>query len=83
MSSAIYSQNSDSEASFISNVQNILYSLHEVESTIPAEHSMGFCKSGLLVAGWPFNDSSPQTSRTSSSLYLSIYQVRNRQGFNS
>jgi len=72
---AIYSQSSESEASFISDVQSILPSLHEVESTMPGEYWMEFRQSGLLIAGRAFAESLPHVARTGSSLYLGVYQV--------
>jgi proline utilization trans-activator len=73
--SAIYSQTKDSESSFLSNVQNILHSLHDLESTMPGEYFMDFRESSLIIAGRPFPESLTQIARTSASLYLSIYLV--------
>lgn len=72
---AIYSQKDDPEATFINNVQGILHSLYEVEKTMPAEYSMDIKPSGLTVAGRPFMEAPTTTSRTSSSLYASVYSV--------
>lgn len=73
---AIYSHKDDLEATFINNVQDILHSLYEVEKKMPPEYSMEIKPSGLSVAGRPFMDAPTSTSRTSSSLYMSVYSVR-------
>ncbi|KAL6415395.1 hypothetical protein AUP68_01950 [Ilyonectria robusta] len=74
ITSTIYVQNTDSEASFIRDVESILHSLHDIESTMPAEYSINFSPTGLLVAGRPFAEADTAYARTSSSLYLSVYQ---------
>ncbi|KAH6685845.1 hypothetical protein F5X68DRAFT_241104 [Plectosphaerella plurivora] len=71
----IYSNHGGAETSFIEDVQNILNSLHEIRSTMPAEYQMSMRGSQLTIAGRLFGETSPQTARTSSSLYLSIYQA--------
>ncbi|KAH8672931.1 hypothetical protein BGZ61DRAFT_427508 [Ilyonectria robusta] len=75
ITSTIYVQNTDSEASFIRDVESILHSLHDIESTMPAEYSINFSPTGLLVAGRPFAEADTAYARTSSSLYLSVYQA--------
>ncbi|KAF9869750.1 fungal specific transcription factor domain-containing protein [Colletotrichum karsti] len=75
ITSTIYSQKNDPESTFINNVQGILHSLYEVEKTMPLEYSMEIKPSGLLVAGRPFMDAPTTTSRTSSSLYISVYSA--------
>ncbi|KAL0936057.1 fungal specific transcription factor domain-containing protein [Colletotrichum truncatum] len=75
ITSTIYSQKGDPENTFINNVQDILHSLYEVEKTMPSEYSMEIKPSGLLVAGRPFVDAPTSTSRTSSSLYISVYSA--------
>lgn len=72
-------QNTNSETSFIKDIEAILHSLHDVESTMPAEYRMNFSPTGLTVAGILFSDADPSYARTSASLYLSIYQVRGAQ----
>ncbi|KAI8265647.1 Proline utilization trans-activator [Colletotrichum sp. SAR11_239] len=72
---AIYSQKDDPETMFINNVQNILHSLYEVEKTMPSEYFMEIRPAGVLVAGRPFMDAPTTTSRTSSSLYTSVYMA--------
>ncbi|KAF4982675.1 hypothetical protein FDECE_17463 [Fusarium decemcellulare] len=64
-----------SKASFIKDIENILHSLHEIESTMPAEYRVNFSPTGLIVAGLPFAEADPPYARTSASLYLSIYQA--------
>ncbi|TID04271.1 putative transcriptional regulatory protein C3C7.04 [Colletotrichum higginsianum] len=75
ITTTIYSQKDDAEATFINNVQGILHSLYEVEKTMPAEYSMEIKPSGLTVAGRPFMEAPTTTSRTSSSLYASVYSA--------
>ncbi|KAK6227416.1 fungal specific transcription factor domain-containing protein [Colletotrichum tabaci] len=75
ITTTIYSQKDDPEATFINNVQGILHSLYEVEKTMPAEYSMDIKPSGLTVAGRPFMEAPTTTSRTSSSLYASVYSA--------
>ncbi|KPM39058.1 hypothetical protein AK830_g7493 [Neonectria ditissima] len=75
ITSAIYVQNTGSEASFIKDIESILHALHEIESTMPAEYSINFSPNGLLVAGRPFAEVDAAFARTSSSLYLSVYQA--------
>ncbi|KAJ3544568.1 hypothetical protein NM208_g2983 [Fusarium decemcellulare] len=75
ITSTIYVQNTNSEASFIKDIENILHSLHEIESTMPAEYRINFSSTGLIVAGLPFAEADPPYARTSASLYLSIYQA--------
>ncbi|OHW93436.1 fungal specific transcription factor domain-containing protein [Colletotrichum incanum] len=75
ITTTIYSQKDDPEATFINNVQDILHSLYEVEKTMPAEYSMEIKPSGLTVAGRPFMEAPTTTSRTSSSLYTSVYSA--------
>ncbi|RSM09441.1 hypothetical protein CEP52_004071 [Fusarium oligoseptatum] len=75
ITSTIYVQNTNSEASFIKDIETILHSLHDVESTMPAEYRMNFSPTGLTVAGILFSDADPSYARTSASLYLSIYQA--------
>ncbi|GKT83823.1 fungal specific transcription factor domain-containing protein [Colletotrichum tofieldiae] len=65
----------DMEATFINNVQDILHSLYEVEKTMPAEYSMEIKPTGLTVAGRPFMEAPATISRTSSSLYTSVYSA--------
>ncbi|KAH0426602.1 fungal specific transcription factor domain-containing protein [Colletotrichum camelliae] len=75
ITSTIYSQKDDPENTFINNVQNILHSLYDVEKTMPSEYFMEIRPAGLLVAGRPFMDAPTTTSRTSSSLYISVYMA--------
>ncbi|EEU45583.1 uncharacterized protein NECHADRAFT_80631 [Fusarium vanettenii 77-13-4] len=75
ITSTIYVQNTNSETSFIKDIEAILHSLHDVESTMPAEYRMNFSPTGLTVAGILFSDADPSYARTSASLYLSIYQA--------
>ncbi|EQB55597.1 hypothetical protein CGLO_04463 [Colletotrichum gloeosporioides Cg-14] len=75
ITSTIYSQKDDPETTFINNVQNILHSLYEVEKTMPSEYFMEIRPAGVLVAGRPFMDAPTTTSRTSSSLYTSVYMA--------
>ncbi|KAM5359267.1 hypothetical protein ACJZ2D_014615 [Fusarium nematophilum] len=65
ITSTIYVQNTNSEASFIKDIENILHSLHEVESTMPAEYRMNFGPTAILVAGLPFAEADPSYARTS------------------
>ncbi|KAH9231564.1 hypothetical protein K456DRAFT_1763336 [Colletotrichum gloeosporioides 23] len=75
ITSTIYSQKDDPETTFINNVQRILHSLYEVEKTMPSEYFMEIRPAGVLVAGRPFMDAPTTTSRTSSSLYTSVYMA--------
>ncbi|KAH7334191.1 hypothetical protein BKA66DRAFT_517567 [Pyrenochaeta sp. MPI-SDFR-AT-0127] len=75
ITSTIYSQKDDTEIEFVTNVQNILRSLHEIESTMPLEYSMELKSTGLLVAGRTFADAPGTIARTSSGLYTSVYSA--------
>ncbi|KAH6886198.1 hypothetical protein B0T10DRAFT_530450 [Thelonectria olida] len=75
ITSTIYVQNANSEASFIKDIESILHSLHDIESTMPAEYTMDFSPTELRVAGRPFAAADPTLARTSSSLYLNVYQA--------
>ncbi|POR30990.1 Uncharacterized protein TPAR_08800, partial [Tolypocladium paradoxum] len=63
------------EASLIGGVQSIFQSLDDLERTMPAEYIMDFEGPQIKVGGIPFTKSNRSTARTSSSLYLSIYQA--------
>lgn len=74
ISATIYAQKGESEGKFVSNVQNILRSLHEIEKEMPPELSMAFDESGgLTIANLAFEDVSPTTARTSATLYISVF----------
>lgn len=73
ITSTIYAHKDETEVAFVANVQQILRSLHDIETGMPKEFSITFSPSGLVVAGLSFGDSSTITARTASSLYISVY----------
>ncbi|KAL6884748.1 hypothetical protein GGI43DRAFT_419296 [Trichoderma evansii] len=75
ITATIYSRNNDAEASFIKDVQNILHSLHQVESTMPPEIAGGIHPSELLLRETLLTSSQLSSARTSASLYLTVYQT--------
>lgn len=75
ITSLVYAQKEETEATFITKVSEVLRFLHEIETGMPAELSIKFSSSGLIIAGLPFEQSSPMTARTSSSLYISVYSA--------
>lgn len=72
---AIYTKKGLSELSFIEDVQNIFHSIDDLERNMPAEYVMDIDQGSVHVGGLEFAKSAQPTARTSSSLYLSIYQV--------
>lgn len=72
---AIYTQKGGSEASFIEDVHNIFKSIGDLEHHMPAEYVMTLDQGHVKVGGLEFAKATQATARTSSSLYLSIYQV--------
>ncbi|OAL43404.1 hypothetical protein IQ07DRAFT_524339 [Pyrenochaeta sp. DS3sAY3a] len=71
--SGIYSDKEEEQSLFVTNVQNILRSLHDIESTMPSEYVMEFKQSGVQVSGRSFFDVPAAIARTSASLYSSVY----------
>jgi hypothetical protein len=72
---AIYSRKDTPEHEFTNDVQSILHALHDIEATMPAEYTMQFEPSRLLVAGQPFASAPLISARTSSGLYISVFSV--------
>lgn len=65
----------ESETSFLANVETMLRSLHEIESSMPAEYAMKFEPRILEVGGQSFERAQLSVIRTSVSLYLMVFQV--------
>lgn len=75
ITSLVYAQKEETETAFVTKVSEVLRSLHEIETGMPAELSIKFGPSGLIIAGLPFDECNPMTARTSSSLYISVYSA--------
>ncbi|KAH6957361.1 hypothetical protein DER45DRAFT_569686 [Fusarium avenaceum] len=74
ITTTIYSQNNDSEGSFIKEVQDILHSLHKIENEMPAEISGGSHPTELLLNSASLSSSQLSAARTISSLHLTVNQ---------
>lgn len=74
-SPAIYTKKSCSEASFAEDVQIIFSAIGELERNMPAEYIIDLDHDHVRVGGLEFAEASQANARTSSSLYLGIYQV--------
>ncbi|KAF4966457.1 hypothetical protein FSARC_5863 [Fusarium sarcochroum] len=74
ITTTIYSQNNDSEGTFIKEVQDILHSLRKVENGMPAEISGGSHPAELLLDDAPLSSSQLSSARTISSLHLTVNQ---------
>uniref|UniRef100_A0A0B7JL26 Zn(2)-C6 fungal-type domain-containing protein n=2 Tax=Bionectria ochroleuca TaxID=29856 RepID=A0A0B7JL26_BIOOC len=71
----IYTDKGSSESSFVEDVQNIFVSIESLERKLPTEYIMVLEGSQIHVGGLPFGKAAQATARTSSSLYLSIFQA--------
>ncbi|KAL6884473.1 hypothetical protein GGI43DRAFT_322507 [Trichoderma evansii] len=74
ITTTIYSQNNDSEGTFIKEVQDILHSLHKIENDMPAEISGGSHPADLLLNNVPLSSSQLPSARTIASLHLTVNQ---------
>ncbi|RKK81791.1 hypothetical protein BFJ71_g15458 [Fusarium oxysporum] len=74
ITTTIYSQNDESEGTFIKEVQDILHSLHKIENDMSAEISGGSHPTELLLNNTPLSSSQLSSARTIASLYLTVNQ---------
>ncbi|CAJ0547369.1 Ff.00g041230.m01.CDS01 [Fusarium sp. VM40] len=74
ITTTIYSQNNESEGTFIKEVQDILHSLHKIENEMPAEISGGSHPTELLLNDASLSSSQLSAARTIASLHLTVNQ---------
>ncbi|SCN68650.1 related to positive activator of transcription [Fusarium fujikuroi] len=74
ITSTIYSQSNQEEATFIKEVQDILQSLRKIENEMPAEISGGSNPTELILHEAPLSSSQLSSARTTASLHLTVNQ---------
>ncbi|KAF5653509.1 transcription activator [Fusarium sp. NRRL 25303] len=74
ITTTIYSQSSQEEATFIKEVQDILQSLRKIENEMPAEISSGSNRTELILNEAPLSSSQLSSARTAASLHLTVNQ---------
>ncbi|RBA10554.1 hypothetical protein FPRO05_05143 [Fusarium proliferatum] len=74
ITTTIYSQSNQEEATFIKEVQGILQSLRKIENEMPAEISGGSNPTELILHEAPLSSSQLSSARTTASLHLTVNQ---------
>ncbi|KAI1042306.1 hypothetical protein LB505_003032 [Fusarium chuoi] len=74
ITTTIYSQSNQEEATFIKEVQDILQSLRKIENEMPAEISGGSNPTELILNEAPLSSSQLSSARTTASLHLTVNQ---------
>ncbi|QGI78745.1 hypothetical protein CEK25_005474 [Fusarium fujikuroi] len=74
ITTTIYSQSNQEEATFIKEVQDILQSLRKIENEMPAEISGGSNPTELILHEAPLSSSQLSSARTTASLHLTVNQ---------
>ncbi|KAF5713655.1 transcription activator [Fusarium globosum] len=74
ITTTIYSQSNQEEATFIKEVQDILQSLRKIENEMPAEISGGSNPTELILHEAPLSSSQLSSARTTASLHLMVNQ---------
>ncbi|SCV27151.1 related to positive activator of transcription [Fusarium fujikuroi] len=74
ITTTIYSQSNQEEATFIKEVQDILQSLRKIENEMPAEISGGSNPTELILHQAPLSSSQLSSARTTASLHLTVNQ---------
>ncbi|CVL06103.1 related to positive activator of transcription [Fusarium mangiferae] len=74
ITTTIYSQSNQEEATFIKEVQDILQSLRKIENEMPAEISGGSNPADLILNEAPLSSSQLSSARTAASLHLTVNQ---------
>ncbi|CVK99004.1 related to positive activator of transcription [Fusarium proliferatum] len=74
ITTTIYSQSNQEEATFIKEVQGILQSLRKIENEMPAEISGGSNPTELILHEAPLSRSQLSSARTTASLHLTVNQ---------